>query len=171
MMRLSPAIPNAPTPNLTYRDRLVAAAGKGFVSIPRRSAKRRVIEGILARGFRRPEIADGGDGTINILAWYGEYRVTRIFALNHDGSWPDHVILAGMSKIADRMDAKRLGGRRKTRQRAPATVLGHPIYVYHGNEQPKLEELVAALPPAGGMTAYVAEMGIENDRQLLDRAA
>lgn len=34
----------------------------------------------------------------------------------------------------------------------------HQFYVWHGNEEPKLHELIAAFPPEGGMAAYLADM-------------
>jgi hypothetical protein len=149
------------TPSPSYRQRLANAAGQGFISTPRLPAGRRIIAGILARGFRRPELSYLGDGGIHIRAVYGSHRITRTFELNADGSLPDQIILAGMRKTADRMDAKRPG--KKNRRLKVAGSSGHPIYVYHNNEQPKLHELVAAMPPAGGMAAYLAEMSADND--------
>ncbi len=147
-----------PDPSPSYRQRLAAAAGLGFVSAPRRPAGRRIIDGMLARGFRRPELAYPGDGTVRIRAYYGLHRITRTFALTSDGKLPDQIVLAGLRLTADRMDAKRPGGCGKRRRAAAASAPGHWFYVYHGNEQPKLDELVSVLPPEGGMAAYLAEM-------------
>jgi hypothetical protein len=157
----------------SYRQRLVDAAGQGFISTPRLPAGRRIIAGILARGFRRPELSYPGDGGIHIRALYGSHRITRTFALNADGSLPDQIILVGMRLTADRMDAKRPGRTRKSRRLVAAPRSGHPIYVHHNNEQPKLHELVAAMPPAGGMAAYLAAMSSANDEgpAVFDKAA
>jgi hypothetical protein len=151
-----------------YRQRLADAAGRGFISTRHCSASRRVIRGILARGFRRPELSYSGDGEVQIRAYYGHHRITRTFVIAN-GILPDQLILAGLRRTADRMDAKRPGALKKTRRRrVAAPAVGHPIYVFHNNEQPKLDELVAMLPPEGGMAAYLKDMGAANDHGLVD---
>ena len=165
------AEPTAPVASEQYRQRLAEAAGQGFISMRRRPASRRVIEGMLARGFRRPKLCYSGDGEIQVRAYYGHHRITRAFKLA-DGVIPDQLVLAGLRMTADRMDAKRSGGSKKNRRRhMAAPVVGHPIYVFHNNEQPKLDELVAALPPAGGMAGYLADMNGANDDDPVDQAA
>lgn len=38
----------------------------------------------------------------------------------------------------------------------------HPIYVARNNEQPLLQQLLAADPPKGGMAAYLADLNHGN---------
>lgn len=151
------------SPSDHYRQRLARAAGLGFVSsflsIRGRSPRWRIIKGMLDRGFRRPKFTITQGGVVLIRAYYGDHLITPIFSFNADGSLPDQTILAALYKTADRMDARRPGGLKKKRRRqTPPAELGHPLYVFHGNEQPKLDELVSALPPAGGMRAYLEQM-------------
>lgn len=144
-------------PSLHYRQLLARAAGLGFISSPRRSPRRRIVDGMLARGFRKPKIVVTEGGALAFRAYYGAHLVTPTFYLNRDGSIPDQTILAALCKTADRMDARR-PGKKKSASASRAVPLAHPIYVFHGNEQPKLHELVTAFPPEGGMKAYVADM-------------
>jgi hypothetical protein len=50
---------------------------------------------------------------------------------------------------------------RELRQRLTADKQHHPIYAARGNEQPLLQDLVEADPPAGGVAAYVADLDRE----------
>jgi hypothetical protein len=152
---------------LSYQQRLMEAAGLGFVSVPRRRAGRRVIDGMFTLGFRRPRLSRRDNGRIYIAAWYGANRIARSFALKSDGSMPDQTILAALRQTADRMDAKRPGGAK--RRSRPERQQGHQLYVFHNNEQPKLGELIAGVPPEGGMAAYLADM--EFSEGTLPRAA
>ncbi len=144
-------------PLVSYHHRLVQVAGLGFISSTVRPPARMVIKGLLARGFRKPNLSYCDDGSIRIRGWYGAHPITRIFAPTADGRIPDQAILNGLRKTADKMDAKRRGGKKKKAVETPPA-LGHPIYVFHNNEQPKLHELLAAMPPAGGLDAYLADM-------------
>lgn len=103
-----------------YRQLLARAAGLGFISTCRRPPRQRVIDGMLARGFGRPKIADTGDGAASFRAHYGGHLITRTFSLNRDGSLPDHAILAALYMTADKMDARCPGAAKKKRGRADA---------------------------------------------------
>jgi len=152
---------------IQFRERLAKAAGLGFVSIPRTSPRWRIIKGMLRRGFRRPELTLTGDGELQVRAHYGDHRITRTFAINADGSLPDQTILAGLRLTAARMDARRPGGAKKGRAAQRREVAaGHSAYVVHGNEQAKLHELIAAMPPSGGMAAYIADMSAGDGADL-----
>lgn len=147
-----------------YQALLAKAAGRGFVSVRIRSRWARVIEGALKRGFRRVTLTNKKEGEIEFQGYYGPHKMVRQFNRNPDGTLPDNGILDEIMITADRMDQRRPGGRCKTRSawKQPRERL-HPIYVTHGNESAKLEELIAAMPPEGGMAAYLAGMSANDN--------
>lgn len=128
-----------------YRQRLARAAGLGFVSIPRPSRAYHIIKRSLARDYRKVKITYHKMGIATFRGRYGRHPVTRDFALNSDGTLPDNRIIHELHLTADRMDARGTGLRKKRCIKTLSEV-NHPIYVHHGNEQPKLHELVKLFP-------------------------